>query len=69
MLRVGAVGKHEFTTNLDDPNLQIGMIQKSGSQCGYVLDQPAQLQMSIAFECDENTPDPGILTYALLRRL
>eukprot|EP01043_Picozoa_sp_COSAG02_P033343 COSAG02_NODE_2270_length_9267_cov_13.803992_8_plen_70_part_00 len=69
MLHVGVKDKHEFTTNLADENLQIGMIQKFGTHCGYILDQPAQLQVSIAFECDESTPDPGVLTYAPHRYL
>ena len=62
MLFAGAVGSHTFTTALDDPDLQIGMIQQKGSHCGYVLEPDKQLQLSIAFECDHHTPDPGVLS-------
>lgn len=62
MPHAGALNKYTFTTNLADPDLQIGMIQSDGTSCGYVLDQPAKLQLSIAFECDHSTPDPGVLT-------
>ena len=62
MLFAGSVGKHKFTTHLDDPDLQIGMIQSLGTSCGYVLEPDKKLQVSIAFECDHDQPDPGVLT-------
>ena len=62
MLFAGAVGHHSFTTDLEDPDLQIGMIQSFGTSCGYILEPAKKLQVSIAFECDHDQPDPGILT-------
>ena len=62
MPQAGALHQHSFTTDLADPDLHIGMIQKGGTSCGYVLEQPAKLQMSIAFECDATIPDPGVLS-------
>jgi hypothetical protein len=51
-----------YTTDLADPDLTIGMIQTHGSECGYILEPEKKMQLTIAFECDKDTPDPGVLT-------
>jgi len=52
-----------YTTDLADPDLTIGMIQTHGSECGYILEPEKKMQLTIAFECDKDTPDPGVLTF------
>ena len=60
--RVGEVFSGLYTTDLADPDLTIGMIQTHGSECGYILEPEKKMQLTIAFECDKDTPDPGVLT-------
>jgi hypothetical protein len=60
--RVGEAFSGLYTTDLADPDLTIGMIQTHGSECGYILEPEQKMQLTIAFECDKDTPDPGVLT-------